>query len=77
MARHVGVLIDGDDLADGLHGAVVCDVQTRKRLSRQTLLLLNEAEQDVLGAHVGLMQGSRLILSKDKHFARFVRELLE
>ena len=72
-----GVLVDGDHLADGLNDAVVADVQAVERLGGKTVLLLDEAEQDMLGAHVGLVKRARLILSQDKHFTRLVREFLE
>ena len=77
MSGDVGVLVDGDHLADGLNDAVVADVQAVERLGGKTVLLLDEAEQDMLGAHVGLVKRARLILSQDKHFARLVREFLE
>ena len=77
MSGDVGVLVDGDHLADGLNDAVVADVQAVERLGGETVLLLDEAEQDMLGAHVGLVKRARLILSQDKHFTRLVREFLE
>ena len=46
-------------------------------LGGQTVLLLYEAEQDMLGAHVGLMKRASLVLSQDEHLARFVGEFLE
>ena len=77
MARHIGVLVDGDHLADGLDDAVVGDAQASESLRGKPVFLLDQPEQDVLGAHVGLMQGARLILSQDKHLARLVREFLK
>ena len=77
MARHVGSLVDGDDLADGRDDVVVLDVEALERLGGKAVLLLYQAEQDVLGAHVGLMQGTRLVLREDEHLARLVGELLE
>ena len=77
MPGDIGVLINSDHLADGLHYSVVADVQAVECLGGETVLLLDEAEQDVLGAHVGLVKRARLILSQDKHFARLVREFLE
>ena len=35
------------------------------------------AQENMLGAHVGLMERTRLILSQDQHLACFVREFLE
>ena len=77
MPGHVGILVDGHNLTDGLHHGVVLDVQALERLGGQTVFLLDKTEQNVLGAHIGLMKRSCLILSKDKHFTRFVREFLE
>ena len=77
MPRHVGVLVDGHHLADGLHDGIVLHVETIEGLGGQTVLLLYEAEQDVLGAHVGLMKRASLVLSQDEHLARFVGEFLE
>ncbi len=64
-------------MADGLHHRVVLDVQAVERLGGQAVLFLYEAEQDVLGAHVGLVKRAGLVLSQDKHLARFVGELFE
>ena len=77
VPRHVGLLVDGHHLADALDHGVVGDVQAVEGLSSQAVLLLDEAEQDVLGAHVGLMEGARLVLSQDEHLAGLVREFLE
>ena len=77
MPRHVGVLVDGHHLADGLHDGIVLHVETIEGLGGQTVLLLYEAEQDMLGAHVGLMKRASLVLSQDEHLARFVGEFLE
>ncbi len=77
MPRHVGVLVDGDHLADGLHHPIVGDVQAIEGLGGQAVLLLDKAQEDMLGAHVGLMERTRLILSQDQHLAGFVREFLE
>lgn len=63
VPRDIGVLINSDHLADGLHHSVVADVQAVECLGGETVLLLDEAEQDVLGAHVGLVKRARLILS--------------
>ena len=71
-----GVLVDGHHLADGLHDAVVLHVEAIS-MGGQAVLLLYEAEQDVLGAHVGLMERAGLVLRQDEHLARFVRKLLE
>ena len=76
MSGDVGVLVDGDHLADGLNDAVVADVQAVEAWAGKTVLRMS-AEQDMLGAHVGLVKRARLILSQDKHFARLVREFLE
>ena len=54
---------------------VVLDVQAVEGLGGQAVLFLYEAEQDVLGAHVGLMKRAGLVLRQDEHLARLVREL--
>ena len=77
VAGHVGVLVDGDHLADGLHHGVVLHALAVEGLGGQAVLLLYEAEQDVLGAHVGLMERAGLVLRQDEHLARFVRKLLK
>ena len=62
VARDVGVLVDGHHLADALHHSVVADVQALKRLGGQAVLFLDKAEQDMLGAHIGLMEGASFVL---------------
>ncbi len=49
----------------------------REGLGGQAVLLLYEPEQDVLGAHVRLMECASLVLRQDEHLAGFVRKLLE
>ena len=67
-----------DHLADGLHHGVVLHAELAvEGLGGQAVLLLYEAEQDVLGAHVGLMERAGLVLRQDEHLARFVRKLLK
>ena len=77
MPGHVGVLVDGHHLADSLYHGVVLHALAVEGLGGQSVLLLYEAEQDMLGAHVGLMKRASLVLSQDEHLARFVGEFLE
>ena len=62
---------------NALHHGVVSHSQALKRLGGKAVLFLDEAQQDMLGAHIGLMQGACLVLGQDEHLARLVRELLK
>ena len=65
---------DADDLgAHALHG----DVQTLEDAGGEALLLTEEAEQDVLGADVVVLEGSGFLLGEDDHLARALCESLE
>ena len=77
MPGHIGVLVDGHHLADGLHHRVVFDIQTLERLGGEALLFLNQSEQDVLGAHIGLVKAAGLVLRQHEHLACLVGELVE
>ena len=50
MAGHVGVLVDGDHLADGLNDAVVADVQAVERLGGKTVVIVAQRISTVLHA---------------------------
>ena len=77
MAGHVGALVDGGHLADALHHGVIGHAQALEGLGGKAILFLDEAQQDMLGAHIGLMQSACLVLGQDEHLARLVRELLK
>ena len=77
MTGHIRTLVDGDDLANRLHHRVVLDIQTLERLSGEAFLFLNQPEQDVLGAHIGLVKAAGLVLRQHEHLARLVGELVE
>ena len=77
VTRNVGVLVDDDNLADGLDDVIVRNFETSKRLRRQALLLADQTEQQMLGADIGLMQVARLVLREHEHLARLVGELLK
>ena len=77
VARHVGRLINRDDLAYVGDNVVVVDVQRLERLGRKAVLLLDERKQQVFGAHIGLMQASRFVLREHQHLAGLVCEFLE
>ena len=77
MTGHVGALVDGDHLADGLHDCVVLHVQAFERLCRKPFLFLDKTQQDVLCADVGLMEVASLVLSQHEHLARLIGELVE
>ena len=77
MARNVGVGIDDDSLTDCLHGVVVLNIQTLKRLRGKAVLFLDKAEQDMLGSDIRLVELAGLFLSKDQNLASLVGEFLE
>ena len=77
MPRDIGILIDCDDLADGLDDGVVFDAQSIESLGGQAVFFLYQPEQQVLGAHVGLVQGTGLILSQDEDLAGLVGDFLK
>ena len=64
-AHHLG--------AYALHG----DVEALEHASRQALLLAEQAEQDVLGADVVVLEGPRLLLGEDDHLSSSLCESLE
>ena len=62
------------------HGSerlVIGDVELGERLGGDALTLLDEREQQVLGAHVHLAEVARLVLGEAHDLARLVGELLE
>ena len=63
--------------ADGRKRPVVGDADVLERLGRHALGLFRQAEQQMLAAHVGLLQRARLLLGQDKHMTRFVGKFLE
>ena len=77
VAGDISVFIDGGDLTDVLGHPVMGDVQPHQSLGSQALVLRDEAQQDMFGAHVGLMERAGFVLGQDEHLPRFVRELLE
>jgi len=77
VARDVSVDVDGDDLADGGHNVVVTNLQPVERLSRQPLVFLDQAEQQMLGADIGLMEGACFVLRQNQHLTCLVCEFLE
>ena len=77
MPGHIGALVDGHHLADGLHHRVIFDIQTLERLSGKALFFLNQPEQDMLGAHIGLVKAAGLVLRQHEHLARLVSELVK
>ena len=65
---------DADDLgADALHG----DVERLEHARGETLLLAEQAEQDVLGADVVVLEDAGLLLGEDDHLAGPFGEALE
>ncbi len=65
---------DADDLgADALHG----DVQGLEYACGETLLLTEEAEEDVLGPDVVVLERPRLLLGEDDHLTCSLCESLE
>ena len=82
-ARREGDLTGGDLLAgaDDAHDlradALDGDVEALEHASCQALLLAQEAEQDVLGADVVVLERPRLLLGEDDHLAGSLCESLE
>jgi hypothetical protein len=66
-----------DDLLDLLAHRVQRDVQALQRLRRDALTLVDQAEQDVLGADVVVVEHPRLFLREHDHPAGPVGEPLE
>ncbi len=77
MTGDIGIFVNGGGLADVLRHPVMGDVQPRQSLSSQALVLGDEAQQDMFGAHVRLVECAGFVLGQDEHLPRFVRELLE
>ena len=65
---------DADDL--GAH-ALDGDVERLEDAGRQTLLLAQQAEQDVLGADVVVLERASFLLGEDDHLAGSLCESLE
>ena len=59
------LLAAADDLLDLLPDRVQADPQRLQRLSRYTFTLVDEAEQDVLGADVVVIEHPGLVLRQD------------
>ena len=82
-ARREGDLAGGDLLtgADDAHDlrahALDGDVEGLEDAGGQALLLAEQAEQDVLGADVVVLERARLFLGEDHHLARSLCESLE
>src|SRR5438270_13983620 len=66
-----------DDLLDLLTHGVQADPQRLKRLRRYTLALMDEAEQDVLGADVVVIEHPGFFLRQDDNPPRPVSKSLE
>ena len=66
-----------DDLLDlGAHG-LERDAERLERLGRDALALVDQAEQDVLGADVVVVEQARFFLRQDDHSAGPVGEAFE
>src|SRR5580704_13381736 len=71
------LLARADDLLDPLPDRVQADPQRLQRLGRDTFALTQEAEQDVLGADVVVVEQPGFFLRQDHHPARPVGKPLE
>ena len=72
-----GLLALADDLLDlGAHG-LQRDAERLERLGRDTLTLVDQTQEDVLGADVVVVEHPCLFLGKDDHATGSVRESLE
>ena len=72
-----GLLALADDLLDLLPDRVQADPQRLQRLGRDTFALVDEAEQDVLGADVVVIEHPGFFLRQDNHPPRPVGKPLE
>ena len=66
-----------DDLLDLLADRLQGDVEALERLGGDALALVDQPEQDVLGADVVVVQHPRLFLREDHHSSGAVREAFE
>ena len=66
-----------DDLLDLGADRVERDVERLERLGRHALTLVDQAEEDVLGADVVVVEAARLLLRQHDHSAGPVGEPLE
>ena len=72
-----GLVVAGREAAHRGERLVVGDVELGEGLGGDALPLLDEREQQVLGAHVHLAEVARLVLGEAHDLARLVGELLE
>ena len=72
-----GLLAGADHLLDLLTHGVQRDAELLERLAGDPLALVNEAEEDVLGADVVVVEHPCLFLGKDDHPAGPVGEPFE
>ncbi len=77
VARNVSRRVDLHRLAHSRQGGIVLDAQMLERLGSQAFLFLHKGKQDMLGAHIRLMQGARLFLGEHQHLPGFIGELVE
>ena len=72
-----GLLALADDVLDLLTHGVERDAERLQRLGRDALALVDQAEQDVLGPDVVVVEHPRLFLGEDDHTTGTVSESLE
>ena len=77
MAGHVGILVDSHHLAHVLDDILVLHVQLLQRLGGQSVLLLDQGKQQVLGSHIGLMERAGLVLRQHQDLAGLVGEFVK
>lgn len=64
-------------LANDLESSFVGHANMLKRLRRHAFGFFGQAKQQMLAAHMGLVQRTRLLLGKHEHMARFIGKFFE
>ena len=72
-----GLVLAGGEAAHGGERLVVGDVELGERLGGDPLALLDQGEQQVLGAHIHLPEATGLVLGEAHHLAGLVGKLLK
>ena len=73
----VGGFVNGNDGPDGIHHRFVLHVQAVQGLGGKAVAFLDQAKEQVLRAHLGLMELARLLLGQDQDLAALVGKLIE
>ena len=77
MTRNIGRLVAFNQLTHALKRGFVGNAQMIERLGGQALFFLQQGQKHVLGAHIRLVQGTRLFLGKHQNLPGLVGKLVE